>query len=378
MSISSSPIYSRGSDNVTIRYWNFEVDGPRWRGHYGIVNGKDAVSGWSTAKPTNVGKANERDSAAQAHFEAVAEERKKLDREYRVLVEDLGEVPDAVMLAADYTKIKKPLRFDPHYVACQPKLDGIRLIASVKGGYSREFQPFGEPVDHIKEALAPIFDKYPDVVFDGELYNHTLHADFNKLSSVIRKKTLTAQERFDTRRLLEYHIYDMPSVVGGFGGRNATLEMIFNQFDLSLDPLVMVPTVFPATLAELDDAYAAWLAEGYEGQMVRLDEPYGFGVRSPSLLKRKQFVTEEFEVTRIIEGNGNWAGYAKAVEFRMSNGALTESGELPKCGLRGDQNFARELLARDPPPKIVTVRHLGLTPGGVPRGPVAIDFDRKD
>jgi hypothetical protein len=56
-------------------------------------------------------------------------------------------------------------------------------------------------------------------------------------------------------------------------------------------------------------------------------------------------------------------GCAKAIEFKMPSGALTERGELPKCGMRGDEAFARELLLRDPPPKIVTVRHLGLTPG---------------
>lgn len=378
MTDSSLPIYCRGADNKTIRYWHYEVDGDKWRGHYGVLGGKDAVSGWSTATPTNVGRANERNAEQQAAFEAAAEEAKKLAREYRRSEDQLDEVPAAVMLALDYAKVKKPFIFNPRAIACQPKLDGIRMVASARGDYTREFQPFGDPVIHIREALAPIFDKYPALILDGELYNHGYHDNFNAISSLIRKQKLTEEQRLKTARVLEYHIYDVPSVTGGFTQRHDVLAEIFAQFDLDLDPLVMVPTTFPETLEEIDQAYADALAEGYEGQIIRLNEPYGFGVRSPALIKRKTFVTEEFEVVRIIEGNGNWAGYAKAVEFRMPNGALTEQGELPKAGIRGSQEFCRELLLRDPPPKIVTVRHLGLTPGGVPRGPVAIDFDRKD
>lgn len=378
MSRVCAPIYSRGSDNKTIRYWHYEVEGSAWRGHYGIVGGKDATSKWSTAKVTNAGKANERLPEAQAQFEAEAEERSKLAREYRASVDDLHEVPDAVMLAQDYTKLKKPLIFNPYSVAVQPKLDGFRLVGERRGGYSREFQPFGDAIIHIREALAPVFERYPDLVLDGELYNHTLKHDFNKLSSIIRRDTLTPDQLREARRLIEYHVYDCPSVDGPFSERNAYLNDLFAEFDFSLEPVVLVPTLFPNNLDEVDAAYEQWLADGYEGEMVRVDEPYGFGVRSWSLMKRKTHITEEFEVERVIEGNGNWAGCAKAIEFKMPSGALTEKGELPKAGLRGTEEFCRELLRRDPPPKIATIRHLGLTPGGVPRGPVAIDFDRKE
>lgn len=379
MSSVCPPIFSRGSDNKTLRYWHWEVDGPQWRGHYGVVGGKDATSKWSVAKPTNLGKANERNAEAQAQFEADAEERKKLDREYRRTEAELVEVPAACMLALDYDKMKDPLRFNPNEVGAQPKLDGIRLLAEAHGGYSRSFQPFGDPINHIRAALAPVFERHPDLILDGELYNHTLHADFNALSSLIRKKTCKPDELREAQRVIEYHIYDMPSAGHlGFAARHHALLALFDEFDFSLEPIVLVPTVFPKTLTNLDEAYEQWLALGYEGQMVRIDLPYDFGIRSQSLWKRKNHVTEEFEVTRVIEGTGNWAGLAKAIEFKMPSGALTEQGELPKCGMRGDEAFARALLAQDPPPKIVTVRHLGLTPGGVPRGPVAIDFDRKD
>jgi DNA ligase-1 len=346
---------------------------------HGIVGGKDATSKWSTAKPTNLGKANERDAEAQAEFEAKAEEKKKLDRDYRRTEDRTGRGPGGGDAGAELRGHEEPADL-------QPGRNG-RAAQARRHPSARQCDAAAtaEPSSHSAirsitsgKALEPVFERYPDLMLDGELYNHSLHADFNELSSIIRKKTCKPDELKKAQRLIEYHIYDCPSHEGGFADRHRRLLDLFSEFDFSLEPIVLVPTLFPQNLTELDEAYGQWLADGYEGQMVRLNLPYDFGIRSQSLWKRKTHITEEFEVTRVIEGNGNWAGCAKAIEFKMPSGALTEQGELPKCGLRGTEAFARELLLRDPPPKIVTVRHLGLTPGGVPRGPVAIDFDRKD
>ena len=35
-------------------------------------------------------------------------------------------------------------------------------------------------------------------------------------------------------------------------------------------------------------------------------------------LKRKEFITEEYDVVRVEEGNGNWTGYAKRFILAMS------------------------------------------------------------
>jgi DNA ligase-1 len=376
------PIFSKGVRPGVIRYWHFEVDGDKWRGHYGIVGGKDAVSGWSTATTKNAGKANERGPEEQAKAEAIAEHDKKLDRDYRRTVEELDSVPPAVMLAADYNKLKKPLLFNPRGVWAQPKLDGIRLTGSRLGGFSREFQPF-YTVDHIMAELEPAFKAYPDLITDGELYNHALRADFNKISSLVRKKTLTSGEREDVERLLEYHIYDLPSVDGGFQFRHGAVKSLFDEFKLDMTAIVMVPTVDVGTLAALEEARNVWLDQGYEGLMVRLDgEPYEFGVRSKQLMKHKaDKITEEFPVSKLIEGNGNWAGYAKAVEFVLPGDVRNKKGERPKAGIKGDQEFTKELLTRDPAPTYVTVEYFGKTPDGQCRFPVAVDWhvgERKD
>ena len=62
--------------------------------------------------------------------------------------------------------------------------------------------------------------------------------------------------------------------------------------------------------ADIDKMYGEYTEAGYEGQMVRQNTAYECK-RSKNLLKRKEFITEEFEVVNVEEGNGNWSGYAK-------------------------------------------------------------------
>lgn len=381
MSITSSLIYSKGVRPGVIRYWQFEIEGDQWRGHFGVVGGKDTVSKWSTAKPTNLGKSNERDGPAQAHFEAVAEEAKKLKREYRVLMEDLegpNAPPPAVMLAQKWADLKTPLKFNPgRPVNVQPKLDGIRLVDEERDSYSREFQPFFTTA-HIREALRPIRERYPHIILDGELYNHSLKNNFNKIGSLVRKKSLTEVERVEVVAALEYHIYDVPSLDAVFSERTKFLVDLFGEFEdhLQFCPIVRVPTFEVHTLTELEARRDQFLEDGYEGMMVRQDEEYEFGVRSWSLMKHKgDKTTEEFPISKLIEGNGNWSGCAKAVEIVLDEADTRgANGERQKAGIKGDQDFCRALLTTTPGPTMVTVEYFGRTPGGMLRFPVAVDW----
>ena len=88
--------------------------------------------------------------------------------------------------------------------------------------------------------------------------------------------------------------------------------------------------------------YGEYTEAGYEGQMVRQNTAYECK-RSKNLLKRKEFITEEFEVVNVEEGNGNWSGYAKRFVLKMSNGTTFSSG------IRGSQAKLKELLNADTP-----------------------------
>ncbi len=102
--------------------------------------------------------------------------------------------------------------------------------------------------------------------------------------------------------------------------------------------------------------------------MIRLDTPYEAGKRSKNLLKRKEFMDDEFQLVRIEEGNGNWQGYAKRAVIRLPDGR--ECG----AGIKGNQDFTRQLLADASRYTHAMVRYFTLTPDGVPRFPVVVDW----
>ena len=72
----------------------------------------------------------------------------------------------------------------------QPKLDGVHCMFTKDGAYSRTGKPF-KNVAHIEEDLEDFFKIFPDIILDGELYNHDLKNDFEKIISLVRKQKPT-------------------------------------------------------------------------------------------------------------------------------------------------------------------------------------------
>jgi DNA ligase-1 len=267
------------------------------------------------------------------------------------------------MLAGDYTKVK----VKPTSGYSQPKLDGIRCIANSKGLWTRTGKPITS-CPHILEEVRDLLESNPNVTLDGELYNHELKQDFNKIVSLVRKTKFTDDDLAESQRLVQYHVYDIhcstnPDVT--FSVRNVELEeYVTDSFD---EYVHLVPTTFYNDQDELDELYSAYTADGYEGQMVRLDEKYE-NKRSKYLLKRKEFITEEFEVVSMEEGQGNWSGHTKRFILRLADGR--EVG----AGVRGNQDQLSKLWESQETPSWATLRYFDLTPDGIPRFPVVIDY----
>ncbi len=207
-------------------------------------------------------------------------------------------------------------------------------------------------------------EQNPHYILDGELYNHELKADFNKIISLVRKVKSTPEDMEEAKGLVQYHVYDMFDT--------AAPEMDFvnrikQAYWANNDYVKIVTTDFCETQDELDELYSQYMEDGYEGQMVRQNAPYE-NKRSKNLLKRKQFITEEYDVVSVEEGQGNWAGYAKRFVLKLPNG--TEFGS----GVRGNQAKLKELWESDTKPTWATLRYFEMTPDGVPRFPVVIDY----
>lgn len=349
-----------------LRVWYMQVDGPRYRTYSGLQGGNLAVSDWTTAIPASKDTAEE-----QAVFEVEARYEHQLKREYHRDVNDVSK-PNIIepMLAKTY---------DGYSGACfvQPKLDGMRCIATAEGLFSREGQPIASS-PHIFEALAPVFAEDPDIILDGEIYNHDLKDDFQELMSIARKKKPTPAQLRRSAEALEYHVYDVVSVAGDIEARLNYLKEVVARSSLKQEgPIKFVPTAKCQNGIEIDAMNEQFLEAGYEGQMVRLSGyEYQRGRRSRSLLKRKEFETAEFPLLRLEEGRGNWSGAAKRGVFQLEDGA--ECG----AGIRGTYAKGVQLLSLSITSKTsATVRFFGRSKDNVPRFPVIIDIHpdgRKD
>ncbi|MGO7308798.1 hypothetical protein ACCS91_33625 [Rhizobium ruizarguesonis] len=369
MSNISPEIYKLDSKGK-IRTWQYEVAGDSWRTIAGLQDGNKVESGWTKCVP-----ASQPTAELQAQFEADAERTKKLKRDYHLTIEGTSTAKYfAPMLAEKYDR---ELVQEGDFA--QPKLDGIRCIATKDSLKTRK----GELITscpHILEQLQPVFARHPDIVLDGELYNHEFKDNFNELASIIRKKTPSAEQLARAARDVELHVYDL---VDPSEPHAVTLDRVAalttRLYDAGLS-IQLVPTDVVDNHDEVRALFLKYVGLGYEGLMVRRGGARYEHKRTDALMKYKEFVTEEYEISEVLEGVGNWAGYAKAVEFIIPGDIRTEQGDRPKAGIKGNQAFTKTLLDRKDElvGKRVTVKYFELTPAGIPRFPIAIDFDRTD
>lgn len=359
-------LYKRGTKGE-VRVWSMELgQNGTYFGHRvvsGIIDGKKTESGWTVCEPKNVGRSNETTEEEQARAEIAALYVRKKDRGCFENVADIDDVAfTKPMLATDWDKVKAKVDVS-NGVVIQPKLDGIRCIARADGLWTRTGKPIVS-CDHIFEALEPFFSENPDMILDGELYNHVLREDFNTITSVVRKAKPKPEDIEKAAKLIQYHVYDM--VEDAESGVRAKAVQVAVE---GMPPCIqLVESRAVDSIEAIDAAYGEWIEAGYEGQMIRLPGVSYEHKRSKALLKRKDFLSEEFSVIRTEEGKGNWAGMVKRFVFALPDGR--ECG----AGVRGTQQELRELLESGLTPDWATVRFFTPTPDGMPRFPVVVDY----
>jgi len=188
-------------------------------------------------------------------------------------------------------------------VFVQPKLDGVRCIFTKDGAYSRNHKQF-KNVNHLQDDLQDFFKKYPDITLDGELYNHDLKDDFEKIISLVRKQKPTDEDRSEASNLVQYHVYDVITEL------NPTYQTRYNMLANTL-PIAKSMTLIKNTVVEsLEEAkmlHAVHLAQGYEGSMLRLNAFYE-QKRSYNLQKFKDFVDTEATIVGYEAGKGKFEG----------------------------------------------------------------------
>jgi len=347
--------------------WRIEVSGGKYRTVSGQIDGKKTTSKWTSCTPKNVGRANATTAKEQALKEAKAKHQKKLDSNYT------GDINKCYkkkfyepMLAHKfdtYSKLSKG-------VLCQPKLDGIRCIVTSDGMFTRTGKEIIS-APHIRENLDSFFKKNPNAILDGELYCHECKDDFNRIISLVRKTKPNAEDLKESANTIEYWVYDAPRL-GCLDERDffsERFELLKNMLSepFAVQNVRVVNTKAVRSSQDLDRWYEEYLEDGFEGQMVRIDGPYE-NKRSKFLLKRKEFVDEEYTILAVEEGVGNRIGTIGNMMFE------TDMGKRFKSNVKGTFEYMtglwndRENLIG----KRATIKYFSLTPDGVPRFPYVI------
>jgi ATP-dependent DNA ligase len=200
----------------------------------------------------------------------------------------------------------KPVNYEDK-IFVQPKLDGVRCTIQYDAGVVTAWSRTGKEwknIEHIKLNLYRFFDKFPDVILDGELYNHDLRDDFNKIISLVRKQKPTAEDRLDALNLTQFHCYDIIDEALSFEERN---EFIASTLMLQGDNIYFVDTIMVFDDDEAQSVHRSMLKKGYEGSILRTNDNYACK-RSHNLRKFKDFHDAEATLTGWVEGKGKRIG----------------------------------------------------------------------
>ena len=205
-----------------------------------------------------------------------------------------------------YPVSDKPIDYNKP-VFLQPKLDGVRCLIQYEGGgickaYSRTGKEW-KNIDHILMNLTEFFVKHPNIVLDGELYNHDLKDDFEKIISLVRKTKPTDEDRVESAEMVQFHCYD--TIMKHIPYHDRAKFLISNLRD---SYCVRFLPAFSVDCEERSKLYHQEnLGAGYEGSILRTNDVYKCG-RSWSLRKFKDFHDAEANITGWVEGKGKRKG----------------------------------------------------------------------
>lgn len=342
-------IYKKDSKGK-IRFLTVSTEGAVLTQTSGLLGTENPIAHLKTCKGKNIGKANETTPKDQAIKEGEAIIKDKLTQGYfETEKEAETEVIIFPMLAKDFKEREKKIDWENDIIFVQPKLDGMRCLKTGDVLMSRSGKEI-ENMDHIKYKLLDY-----DVTFDGELYVHG--EDFQTNMEYVKKYREGLSER------IKYCIYDV-ILPHNYMQRRAFLEVLEEIIDT--ESIMFLPSYICSSKEELIDYHGKFLAEGYEGTMVRISKSgYAINKRSDELLKYKDFKDIACTIIDIgpAETMTDWG--RPVVEW---------NGKQFSCGTKMSHEARRDLLTnRDQYiGKTAEIRYFEEYNTGIPRFPVMV------
>lgn len=349
--------------DIDDKYFDSKVDLPAgaygwYKVNYYAIAESDPGKG---QKPTrvysgkNIGKKNQTNPFTQALRDALSRYNKQIQKSQEEVTSDVTVKADLLppMLAnAESDNIAK-INFEAEAAAgrkvyIQPKLNGTRGVAALNIGklgdiaestilYTRK-RKIITGLKYIQdEAFSMLLQFYKENNFrlrlDGEFYVHGTPLEL--ISGAMRRE----KEGESSDLKLQYHVFDVFSEDksdANFTTRMGWMNSVFaNATQLQYIKLVLANEV--KNKDDIKSAYEAYLKEGYEGAIIRLDYPYKYSYndrRAKWLLKMKPVMDAEFEIV----------GYEAAEKGKASGWLIlhlkTKGGKvfnLSNFGERGDE-----------------------------------------
>ena len=214
-----------------------------------------------------------------------------------------------------YPVSDKPINYDDK-VFMQPKLDGVRCLIQYEipfgsghipnsgkvVAYSRTGKEW-KNIDHILFNLKPWFALNPNVILDGELYNHDLKDDFEKIISLVRKQKPDDIDMIESADMVQFHCYDIIDETKTFEERNRFITQAVPRNHC----VKHVHTMQISSHKNALTFHESYKAGGYEGSILRTNDVYKCG-RSWNLRKFKDFSDDEALLLDWVEGKGKRKG----------------------------------------------------------------------
>ena len=353
-----STLYNTSNSGKT-RYWSVEVvdegDSVFIVRRYGIINGKETVNKLEVKNGKNIGKKNETTKLEQARLVAKSLWNKQCDSGYHC--ENDKPFKLLPMLANKWSERKKYIK-EPFII--QPKLDGVRLILGKYDGNIVALSRTGKEMTNF-EFLKNVFRKRLNEgdFFDGEMYSDD--KTFEDITSKFKTNPIE----------LKFYIFDYFNINDlnkTFIERNKYINYFFKTN--TINNVEKVKTIIINKKSDIKTYHDEFISQNYEGTMIRdMSSKYILGERSNFLLKHKDFHTDEYIITDVVEGCGKDKGAAVWLCSTNDNCEFSVrhkgSYEKRKEYLNNKEKYIGKML---------TVQYQNLTKYKVPRFPVGVSI----
>lgn len=366
MSITLGPIYN--NQNGKVREWSITIElfdqkdkqipisenaqevKEGWYSSFWTRSGYTGMKMTDSARTVvsvgkNIGKKNETNVLTQALNQCRSKYTAKINSGYTETRESTLQQSDVApmpfpMAVKSWKDHKSKLEY-PLFI--QPKLDGIRMVASYKNGEVQMFTRRLHKIsgfEGIAQELKKLFQSSgaTDLIIDGELYAHGMN--LQHISGIVRNEAIDETEK----QKLKYYVFDCfdtTKPTEGFETRVQRLEHFTKSAKSKM--IVLNDTLYVETDKKAEQYYKRFVADGYEGVIYKSkDRPYEFDYnkekRSSWYLKRKKQDDNEYPIVGFTQGKGKDLG---CVVFELR----TEQGRVFNCVPNGTYDYRKQLYA---------------------------------